>query len=337
MRLCSSIRWVHLAGAVLLASTLPLSCSRERDNLLEPTTDYSHIADFSYDAIILAGRQSTSPWIDIELTAAIDDALNRTRHLRPEFAAIHPRRDLVGWSISARASPHLAFAWRYGRMRVGDHYLDSLAAVFHLESIQEWSWEDHFTLTFAYPMNTRYVAELYDRSFNIYYAGACCGDLDGDRIWAFAKSDRWHIVYSEGRGDCPSGCTERTYFYVEVPPRGPGQVVDEWDSVTMAPPRTHRWNIPWRYPGSCFGTVDTLFSCYRHADWWVRRHAVEATRDFLDDGLPSHWWEDDNEIWYQMLAELQERRDEVVRRLRFMRSDPDADVRESVARALEAM
>ncbi|MCK4412542.1 MAG: hypothetical protein KAY32_03255 [Candidatus Eisenbacteria sp.] len=330
------LHWIFGVSVLVLGAIVEMSCSRESKHPLEPATDYSYIDSFSRDAIVLAARMGDSPWIDIRLVATIEDVLERARPLRPQFAEIGAFPDFVPKELIAMARSDLALRWRWGHLTVGDAYLDSLSAMFRLVGIEEL-FSDWFLLTFAHSLNIPYVAELYDRSFPIIYAEPNYTIGDGDRIYLFNKSNVWHLVFSEGGGDCPSGCTWRTYYYLEVPAFGPIRLIEEWgDGIGPPASRIYRWNIPERFAAAHFGTADSLLSYYTHTDWWARRHAVEATRGFFDSDSP-HYGEDIGPVWYEMRAELDARGEEIGSRLDRMRSDPDPDVRGSVALALEAL
>lgn len=71
-----------------------------------------------------------------------------------------------------------------------------------------------------------------------------------------------------------------------------------------------------------------------HEDWWVRRHAIEATwRFFARTYAP--YGEDIGPTWLAMREEILQKQDEVVRRLRERLQDPDLDVRASAEFALK--
>jgi hypothetical protein len=197
--------------------------------------------------------------------------------------------------------------------------------------------DDVFILTFGVSLNMRAVGELYDHSRLIHYAEPNGFSGDGDWIWAFEKNETWHVVYSEGRGDCPSGCTWRSLFYVELPPSGAGTIVEEFIPGGPWPSWPYpRWNIPERYSVTSFQNVDNLLAAFEHSDWWMRRHAIEATWRLVVRDSPMYG-EDIGETWGAMRTEILRRRAEVISRLRERLRDSDEDVRESAARALQEM
>jgi len=324
-------------GLLALVSALS-SCTSDNGSPFEPPRDYDQIEEYSEDARVLAARLGGTPWIDLQLTAEIDDALRRTRSLRPEFDSIHPFKDFDLYELIAKAKPDVASIWRRGVTHVGDHYLDSLSTTFSLERVDSLGYlPGVFILTFGVSLNMRYVAELYDRSVQLQYAEPNGYGGDGHQIWAFKKLGIWHLVYSEGRGDCPNGCTWRSFFYVELPQSGLGEVVEE--RVPGGPPPSSpiaRWNIPERFSAILFGDVDNLLAHYDHNDWWVRRHAIEASWRFFARESPMYG-EDIGKIWQGMRTEILQRRAEVVERIRTKQADPDEDVRRAAARALEHM
>jgi hypothetical protein len=122
---------------------------------------------------------------------------------------------------------------------------------------------------------------------------------------------------------------------VELPPSGAGVVVEEY--VPGGPPLPspiHRWNIPERYSAALFGDVDNLLAHFDHQDWWVRRHALEASWRFFAYESPVYG-EDVGDTWPAMRVEIHSRKSEVLERVRRRLTDPDEDVRQSAALALE--
>src|SRR5258706_16137368 len=63
-------------------------------------------AQYSEDAIILAARTATSPWIPTETTAAIDQDLRSIRAKYPQVTDIHafPDYDLTNLIIAVKTS-----------------------------------------------------------------------------------------------------------------------------------------------------------------------------------------------------------------------------------------
>lgn len=327
----------HLCGLPQLALFVACAvagCDDGGQTPISPKRDYQEIDRYSSAAMILAARLGKEPWLDLDLVAEIDEVLERARKAGPVFGSIEPMADFDFETLLVSASGRALEKWRLGEIYVGDKYLDSLATTFFLAAVDTplilSTWA---VLEFKYPLNMPRLAELYKRSPYVLLAENNGYYGDGHRLWGFEKSDAWHIVFSYGGGDCPAGCTERGYSYVEVPNSGDARVVEERPIEGASFPWLPRWNVPERYSVTLFGSVDSLLSAYEHPDWWVRRHAIEATwRLYSSSYAP--YGEDIGETWTAMKAELLRRADEVAGRIRSHLDDPDSDVRESAARAL---
>jgi len=300
-----------------------------------PPENYEQIAQYSSNALLLAARIGTEPWIDLALVAEIEDALARARAAGPVFGDVVGFQDFAFNDLLARATNSVFAKWASGAIYVGDAYLDSLAATYFLSRV-DTIFTPWVKLTFQYPLNMPHLAKLYSRSSGVSIAEANFVIGDGDRVWGFEKGAVWHIVYSHGEGDCPAGCIDRGYSYVEVPAAGAAVVVEERPLYGATYPWLPRWNIPERYSATLFETADSLLSAYAHTDWWVRRHAIEATWRVVTKSFPTYG-EDIGETWTAMKADLEARRAEVESLITARLDDPDPDVRASAARALAAL
>jgi len=299
-----------------------------------PPDNYEEISQYSSDALVLAARIGTQPWLDLDLVAEIDDALTRARAAGPVFGYIEGLPDFVFDEMLAYARDPVYAKWASGAIYVGDPYLDSLAATYFLTRVDTLRLSHWVKLSFQYPLDIPHLAALYERSPDTFIAEANGYIGDSDRLWGFEKGGDWHIVFSHGEGDCPAGCIDRGYSYVEVPSAGAARVVEERPLVGATFPWLPRWNTPERYSVTLFGTADSLLSAYEHPDWWVRRHAIEATWRIVTRTSPGYG-EDIGATWTEMKADLAERINEVAARLTARLSDPDSDVRDSASRALE--
>ena len=291
------------------------------------------IDEYSQDARVLAARLSDDVWINVSMADEIERALKRARALRPVFDSIRASRDFVLNIVGAKPITSIGEKWKQGLIYVDDQYLDSLATTFGLTDVTDQLY-GLFYLRFKQSLNIPKLASLYKQSPSIIYAEPLGFTGDGDQIISFKKSNIWHFVFSQGWGDCPSGCIYRNFFYVIVPSSGTASIVEE--RTTDTPPKIFRWNIPAIYLATVFTSAQDLLDHVNSDIWWERRHAVEVTWRFFQFVEPWTPWDNSQRtLWDGMKSELAAKKSEVIVLIQRAKGDPDEDVRASASLALE--
>ena len=204
---------------MLLGIVVCLGVSPVRAASPTPPADYQRIETFSANARILAARLSPGPWIDLKLAAEIETVLSRAQAMEPCLAdlEVFSNYDLSsvlvsGWPSNGDDVTH-----------TGDRDLDSLSAVFRLESV-------HLSvLTFERPLNTPEVAALYARSSRLrsVMVNSIPHHGDEDRVWAYPKDGVWHLAVERRPPIRRTGCADWAFWFFEFRPEGPDRL-EEW-------------------------------------------------------------------------------------------------------------
>lgn len=63
-------------------------------------------------------------------------------------------------------------------------------------------------------------------------------------VYAFTTESGFRLVFKQGRGDCPSGCTEATWTYVETDENCKPQIVGEYDWRNDGCNGEPMWGLP---------------------------------------------------------------------------------------------
>ncbi len=322
-------------GKVLLAVLLvfvSLACNNDVTSVIP--VGLKPIDNYSKDARIIAARLSNSAWIDVTLAAEIDSALAVARRANPFLVSVHTMSDFVLDELEVEVKKDAGVQWVAGNLLTGDEYLDSLGKAYNLISVQPFS-DSAFLIKFRQSLNIPALATLYLQSPKVVYAVPNAIVGDGNHIWALKKSGDWDIVFSQGIGDCPSGCIYRDFFYVTVSlSEEVSQIVEVLQSTS--PPRIYRWNIPPSFPATIFIDDQDLLDHYQSSIWWERRHAIEVTWRLFENSSPWYVYDEANIArWRAIKTNLAGRKTEVVSLLLQLRlNDSDEDVRASAALAL---
>ncbi len=229
------------------------------------------------DIVELTLRHQSGIRLDFVLSQAIGHHLAIARTVLDTLEGIHtfPRygpSQLVVWPSGTWADT----SWLQNRVTTGDAYLDSLGSAYGLIQIDGTGRDGIAILHFAAPLELGRLGELYAASSLISKAGPNFIVGDGDDIQLTRLDSVWDFIFSIGRGDCPAGCIFRHFWYIEVQAEG-GNLLLEVDR-NFTEPIIFPWNIPPRYAVTMFAGADTLISAITNApQWWVRRHAIEAS------------------------------------------------------------
>ena len=71
-------------------------------------------------------------------------------------------------------------------------------------------------LCFPYHINVRAVAGAYDALEELRGAGPEYRGKGSADIEAFKDGPTWNVMFWQGSGDCPSGCTHNEYYFFAV-------------------------------------------------------------------------------------------------------------------------
>lgn len=63
-------------------------------------------------------------------------------------------------------------------------------------------------------------------------------------VYAFTAESGFRLVFEQGSGDCPSGCTEATWTYVETDENCEPQIVGEYDFTNDGCTGEPMWGLP---------------------------------------------------------------------------------------------
>ena len=182
---------------------------------------------YSDDAMILAARQATSPWIPADAAAAFDRDLRTIRSRYPVLTAVHARADYVRTDLLIAVSNTAPWLnnWKAGTANTGEARLDALLQEFDVDAVRDAllttadrTW---FRVEFAQPLSMDRLADrVRTASPNIpsvepnAYAG------DGDNIVNSSSAGGRVLTFSKGWGDCPSGCIYRHSWEVSIASSG---------------------------------------------------------------------------------------------------------------------
>ncbi len=290
---------------------------------------------YEWDAVILALRlQEGGVRLDTRLAAELSRVLSLARTVDDSLADIHAFPDYDPTCLLLSSSADWTRPWLEGELWTGFAPIDSLGREFGLAYVEPLTCGAGFALHFDQPLRIPALAELCRGIPGVESAGPSHFGGDGDRIEAFRKGDLWYVVFSRGWGDCPSGCIYRKYWYVLVRPDSSAELAEVWER-DFSEPRVHRWNIPPRYPATCFANLYELFAALGSPDWWVRRHAAEVLGRLAVHDAP---WVSEDEVHRDRFDRLRDavlsERGEVLQRLRPLLLDPDPDVRVSTRTAM---
>jgi hypothetical protein len=184
-------------------------------------------AQFSEDAIILAARTATGPWIPADTTAEIDQDLHAIRAANPQVTDVHafPDFDLNVLIFAVKTTSPWVNNWRSGSITTGESALDSLIHQYDPASIKDNLFESNgnawFTLQFGGPLNMTKLAEKFQGiSINVPFVNINGYGGDGNRV-TFSRpgSDKLY-TFSKGWGDCPAGCIHRHSWEFTLKPDG---------------------------------------------------------------------------------------------------------------------
>lgn len=292
----------------------------------------------SPDAVTLTLRlQESGIFLDEKLADEVEWALAAARTAHDRLAELHALPDYVPDQLIVSCSPSAPWlaAWNRGQVETGYEPIDSLGKSYDLLSVERIGSDlPHFLLTFARPMRVPELARHYVSVPGVITANPNSVAGDGNRIECFRKDNLWHFVFSEGWGDCPSGCLNRRYWYVLVQPDGASQLVQTWEQ-DFTQPRIHLWNIPARFPATAFQDLEELLGAMASPQWWVRRHAAEVCGLLFAEDEP--WLGEDalHRARFEYLREaVRSHRAEVFRDLVQLTKDADPDVRNSALHAI---
>ena len=187
----------------------------------------SNRAQFSEDAIILAARTAASPWIPTDTTAAIDQDLRSIRAKYPQVTEIHafPDYNLSNLIIAVKTSAPWINNWRGGNIATGESALDTLIHQYDPASIKDNLFESAgnawYTVQFGGPLNMTKLAEKFQGiSPNVAFVQVNGYGGDGNRIVLAQSGANKVYTFSQGWGDCPSGCIHRHSWEFTVKPDG---------------------------------------------------------------------------------------------------------------------
>jgi hypothetical protein len=286
---------------------------------------------FSLDVIWLTFSLQQGIVMDTALAIQIESALAAARTVNDSLKLVHEWSRYTPGCMSVEAQPGWKAAWDSGRLQTGNAAIDSLGAYYGLTTVK-WFSRSYYTLSFSRAADMQKLAARYMQAGSP-WAGACAVLGDGDRIWLSHKNNGWQFVFSLGWGDCPSGCTARCYWYVEVDSNGHASFVGSLANDYSGPPAIWPYNIPSRYQAAVFSSADDILARTHSADWWVRRYAVFVLRLFFEKS--ERWtYEPDEALFNALRSDVRSSRDRVLRRLIECCSDPDPDVRKEAIDAV---
>jgi len=286
------------------------------------------------DAIILTLRLQEGIFLDTLLQNEILKVLQAARNQYDTLQSIHALPDYAVNQLMLKSDAAWTQAWYQGELLTGNPTIDSLTNLYQMTTVDtlflQW-----FILNFAQPLKMTRLADIYQT-----IPGVICAEPngyigDGDNIEGFKKNNTWHLVFSHGWDDCPSGCINRYYWYVTVTENLTVQLIEEREK-DLTEPSIFLWNIPPRYAATVFTSADELLATAQNsADWWIRRHAIEVIgRHFLYEDPWVGVDLNDLTRFESIRNELHARRQEVVALLVRLLNDPDPDVSASAQWAL---
>ena len=293
------------------------------------------------DVVELTLRHQEGILLDSILYQAVNHHLTLALSVADTLLGIHTFPHYVTTQLIVNPSGDWADStWLQNQLLSGDPYLDSLGNVYGLVQVDGSGHYGIVILNFTAPSQILRLAELYETSPLLAYAepnGYCC---DGDDIQLAKLDSVWDFAFSIGRGDCPSGCIYRHYYYVEVE-TGIAELVLEMDR-SFSEPIIYLWNIPPRYAVTMFESADTLIRAITDGpEWWVRRHAVESSWRLVVSSYP--WVGEDydpydgNSHWHSLKGQLLTKLNELLAAYQTALTDPDLDVGASAQVALDTL
>jgi hypothetical protein len=215
-------------------------------------------AAFTDDAIVLAQRITSGPWIPTSVTSAFDQDLAKIRVKYAQLKEVHAFPDFVLTDLIVsikRTSPWLD-KWRIGTPLTGDSNVDALLTAYFAKSTEIiWDYEgdtELFLVKFGQPLNVNGIVDPFSRASRYidhaepnYYGG------DGDQLTFQPAGDKKIYAFSHGWGDCQAGCISRHTWTVTLAGDGSMTVVesgsplsDETRSVAAQPGRTLKKTAP---------------------------------------------------------------------------------------------
>jgi hypothetical protein len=288
---------------LLTTGTAARAQNRERDGYRErvPETRQDSARTLMDDVLTVLQGNDTVQFFSPQLVALTANAIREIRASYPSVAGIGVAPNF-GMHAVIFDSAALAAIGRIGRptdnigfaidtlRRTGLRELDALneqlgasqVIVARVERTAE------FIVEFEKPANIPVVSRRYEGLPYLKGVGLnLFTTLDGDWILLIPKGPLFHLVFSAGYDDCPSGCLTRDYWYFTfdtvsktVTPNG--QLLGgrpRGDSI-------YPWDVPSSGSVAMYHSIDEVLAGAASPDWWVRRHAVLAIGYLIGN----RWW-----------------------------------------------
>lgn len=291
---------------------------------------------FTPDAIELTLRHQEGIRLDTVLARELEDLLAGVRTAYDTLNTCNAFYRYVFDELLVKATGQVQAAWNNGILWTLDAYIDSLGHRYHLVAVHPIALSGWFNLSYSHPLQMVRLGNLYSIHPDIVHAEPnywCC---DGDDIYSLRKAGIWHLVFSNGWGDCLAGCICRDWWYVRAE-RDSTPVLLEMLPCDHPRPHLYRWNIPPYYAMTMFPDADSIYATVLSApEWWVRRHAVEGLWRFYIYEDPWTGGED-LDLWNILRAVLLTRLEDTRLVLQQALGDPDPEVAAAAVQALEML
>lgn len=221
-----------MAGAPVLSGCGSSNGGTFIDNDGFPIGGGSHItranaASFSQDAIVLALRKASSPWISANDAQIFDADLRKIRSQVPAVNDVRARleydpRTLI---VSVDASTPWRAAWNGGAVLTGDTAVDALLRQYNAVSVKPLvtgvGGETFYTITFDQPLNIVNLKDAIKAASTHFVTAETNGIVGGgDNIVFATVGDGKKYTFSRGSGDCPAGCINNHFWDVTIAKNG---------------------------------------------------------------------------------------------------------------------
>lgn len=184
---------------------------------------------FSEDAVVLAIREARGVKVSAEAAERFDKDLELIRKGYPRLAGIDARPAFVmdEMLVGLRDDTSWRERWRDGEIQTGEADVDRLLREYDANGVEpllppgEMTEDTNlqvFVMSFGSPLNVDAGArELEASSDGFRYAepNSIAGDGD-DIVFERGAGERREYIFSEGSGDCASGCIERRSWTVRL-------------------------------------------------------------------------------------------------------------------------
>ena len=291
------------------------------------------------DAVILTLRVQTGIHLDTLLERHIDSGLVAARLTLDTLSSIHAFPDYSPNQVELATVAPWSQAWRRGEILTGEPFIDSLAIEFGLVRVDTPHYNEWYDLNFDGPKQMIRLSQVYGNHPDVIGAEPAWVGGDGDRIEYLEKDSAQYFVFSQGWGDCPSGCIYRYNWYVSVTCEDTGRTGQLVGQVFLDDPEPYLFpfNIPPAFSMTMFSSADSIIdSINAAADWWARRHAIEGAWRFFACSSPWSYW-DHNSRWGVLRDDIRTKGPQLLQALNEALNDLDEDVRASAQRGIDTL